>query len=61
MPGHQPTNTDVAVAHAIVGLGVGAAVGQKAGLPGFIVGGFLGIVAHALFDAPLASVIAEIT
>lgn len=57
----QPSNADRVVAHAIVGLGTGAVVGQKAGFPGFILGTLAGIIAHALLDAPLAAAIAEVT
>lgn len=61
MAGKQPSEGDRLVAHAIVGVGTGLAVGKKSGFAGFIVGAIVGIFAHAIFDAPLATVIAEIT
>lgn len=57
----QPSDADRLVAHALVGLGSGVVVGQKAGFPGFLVGAVAGVIAHVLFDAPLALALAELT
>jgi hypothetical protein len=56
----RPDQTDRMISHVVVGLVVGAAVGTKAGLPGFIAGAVLGAWAHAVFDAPVATVVAEV-
>jgi hypothetical protein len=57
----QPNQTDRIVSHVIVGLVVGALVGRKAGVWGFVLGGLLAAGAHELADAPGAQIIADLT
>ncbi len=56
----RPDQTDRMISHAVVGLVVGVTIGTKAGLPGFIAGVLIGAWAHAVFDAPVAKVVAEL-
>lgn len=58
---NQPSRTDRIIAHAVVGVGVGALVGKRTGLWGFIVGAVVGVVVHEALDAPAAQVVADIS
>ena len=59
--GHEETGSDRPHdLHAVVGLVVGVTIGTKAGLPGFIAGVLIGAWAHAVFDASVAKVVAEL-
>lgn len=59
----RPTPSTKLVAHAVVGAGVAIIVAKLAttskAAKAFI-GGLLGILAHALFDAPLAGLLASV-
>lgn len=56
-----PSDADRYIAHAGVGVGVGALVAQKAGFWGFIIGGAVAIFVHQALDAPAAQLVAGVS
>jgi hypothetical protein len=55
----QPDRATRLLSHAFVGIAAGVVVGRRAGIVGFTVAAFAGSVAHELFDAPVADLLAD--